>query len=55
MKKFVLLSLFCLGCPKEPAQPEKQEKEEAIKALIEDEDLFEDLPESGEEGEDEEI
>tara|TARA_R110001583_G_scaffold12612_8_gene55873 strand:- start:7434 stop:7601 length:168 start_codon:yes stop_codon:yes gene_type:complete len=55
MKRFMLLLLFCLGCPKSSVGPEKKEKEEAIKALIEDEDLFEDLPESGEEGEDEEI
>ena len=51
MKKLIVLLVFCTGCPKTANTLEKQEREEAIKELIEDEDLFEDLPESEEDDE----
>ncbi len=54
MKKLIVLLVFCTGCPKTANTLEKQEREEAIKELIDDEEIFEDLPEStgGEDDED---
>jgi hypothetical protein len=56
VKRLSILLLFCVGCPKKASTLEtleKQEREAAIEELIEDEDLFEDLPEAGD-GEDDE-
>jgi len=55
MKSLIAALILCLGCPKPVNTIEMQEREETIKKLVDDEDLFEDLPESGEEEDDENL
>ena len=46
MRQIILLSLFITGCPKSTKNLDEKEREENLKELMENEDLFEDLPES---------
>jgi hypothetical protein len=46
MRQIILLSLFITGCPKSTKNFDEKEREENLKELMENEDLFEDLPES---------
>tara|TARA_X000001388_G_scaffold71584_1_gene61458 strand:+ start:569 stop:739 length:171 start_codon:yes stop_codon:yes gene_type:complete len=48
MRFILIFSLIFIGCPKAPVNLDKNEKEENLRELIENEDLFDDLPEAGE-------
>ena len=54
MRFILIFSLTFIGCPKAPVNLDKKEKEENLRELIENEDLFDDLPEAGELDEEEE-
>ena len=54
MRLILMSSIIFLGCPKAPVNLDKKEKEENLRELIENEDLFDDLPEAGELEEEEE-